>query len=56
MIGGRIAYALTRHGEEDDLLVGPLFGGIVADGNAAGGDVAGLRRVWDVPTTDRDCR
>jgi hypothetical protein len=43
---------LTGYREENDLLVGPLFGGIVADGNTAGGDVARILRVWDVATTD----
>lgn len=30
----------TREGEEDDLLVGPLLGGVVVDGDTAGGDLA----------------
>lgn len=42
---------LTRHGEEDDLLVGPLFRGIVVDGDATGGNVTALLGPWDVPRT-----
>lgn len=49
-------YALTRHREEDDLLVGPLFGGIVVNRNTAGGDFAGLLGVGDVATADRECQ
>lgn len=30
----------TGKGEEDDLLVGPLLGGVVVDGDTAGGDLA----------------
>lgn len=39
---------LTRQSKEDDFLVGPLFRGIVLDGNAAGRDVGPLLRPWDV--------
>lgn len=42
---------LTRHGEEDHLLVGPLFRGIVVDGDAAGGHVTALLGPWDIPET-----
>lgn len=41
---------LTRHREEDDLLVGPLFGGIVADRNTAGSDFTRLLGVGNVAT------
>lgn len=39
----------TREGEEDDLLVGPLLGGVVVDGDTAGGDLALVLRPGDVP-------
>lgn len=42
---------LTGHSEEDNLLVGPFFRGIVIDGDAAGGIVSTLLRPWDVPKT-----
>ena len=38
----------TGEGEEDDLLVGPLLGGVVVDGDTAGGDLALLLAVGDV--------
>lgn len=39
---------LTGKGEEDDLLVSPLLGGEVVDGDTAGGDLAALLRPGDV--------
>jgi hypothetical protein len=39
----------TRKSEDDDLLVGPLLGGVVVDGDTASGDVALLLSPWDVP-------
>lgn len=38
----------TGEGEEDDLLVGPLLGGVVVDGDTARGDFALLLGVGDV--------
>jgi hypothetical protein len=38
----------TGKSEEDDLLVGPLLGGVVVDGDTARGDLAGLLRPGDV--------
>lgn len=38
----------TGEGEEDNLLVGPLLGGVVVDGDTAGGDVALLLSPGDV--------
>ena len=38
----------TGEGEEDDLLVGPLLGGVVVDGDTASGDFALLLGVGDV--------
>lgn len=38
----------TGEGKEDDLLVGPLLGGVVVDGDTASGDVALLLGVGDV--------
>lgn len=38
----------TGEGEEDDLLVGPLLGGVVVDGDTAGGDLALFLRPGDV--------
>lgn len=38
----------TGEGEEDDLLVGPLLGGVVVDGDTARGDLALLLRPGDV--------
>lgn len=32
----------TGQSKEDDLLVGPLLGGVVIDGNTAGGDLAAI--------------
>lgn len=44
-----MAGELTRHREQDDLLVRPFFRGIVVDRYAAGGDLALIFRPWDVP-------
>lgn len=38
----------TGQSEEDDLLVGPLLGGLVVDGDTARGDLAGLLGPGDV--------
>lgn len=38
----------TGEGEEDDLLVGPLLGGVVVDGDTARGDLALLLGPGDV--------
>ena len=38
----------TGESEDDDLLVGPLLGGVVVDGDTAGGDFALLLRPGDV--------
>jgi hypothetical protein len=38
----------TGQSEEDDLLVGPLLGGVVVDGNTARGDLACLLGPGDV--------
>lgn len=46
--GGR-----TRKGEEDDLLVGPLLGGVVVDGDTTGSDVALLLSPGDVAVMER---
>lgn len=43
----------TGEGEEDDLLVGPLLGGVVVDGDTAGGDLALLLAVGDVAVGER---
>lgn len=40
---------LTRHREENDLLVGPLLRGIVVDGDATGCDIAALLGKRNVP-------
>lgn len=39
---------LTRQGEDDNLLVGPLLGSVVVDGETAGLDVALLLSPGDV--------
>ena len=38
----------TGQSEEDDLLVGPLLGGVVVDGDTARGDLASLLGPGDV--------
>lgn len=38
----------TGKSEEDDLLVSPLLGGVVVDGDTARGDLASLLRPGDV--------
>lgn len=38
----------TGHGNQDDLLVCPLLGGIVVDRHAASVDVSFVFRPWDV--------
>ena len=42
----------TGEGEEDDLLVGPLLGGVVVDGDTARGDALSLGGVGDVAVED----
>lgn len=46
----------TGEGEEDDLLVGPLLGGVVVDGDTTSGDVALLLGVGDVAVERWDVR
>lgn len=45
----RWLWKLTWNREENNLLVGPLLGGIVVDRNATGCDVAAFLSPWNVP-------
>lgn len=49
MVGGADGGEGTGESEEDDLLVGPLLGGVVVDGDTASGDVALVLGPGDVP-------
>lgn len=40
---------LTGNRKQDDLLIGPFFGCVVVDGDAAGGDLPAFFRPGDVP-------
>ena len=48
VVGGADGGEGTGEGEEDDLLVGPLLGGFVVDGDTARGDFRVLRGPGDV--------
>jgi hypothetical protein len=48
VVGGANGSESTGKSEEDDLLVSPLLGGVVVDGDTARGDLASLLSPGDV--------